>query len=203
MENGITVSNTKWKMELPLSNTKSKSPLTLRTVSAYSNLNPQQKFVMEMENLNKTSIAYLSGTMTEPPRTNFHTILQQLFDALKRECYERLERWPLPTGDGMYCVRTVDLFGGCWNDTPAGSVAAIQCPELPRFNTKEYAYKECNHNGTWFINWTTGREWANYSACYGHDKLGFEKCLGFDVETAATLLKPRSTASAALLPFVF
>ncbi|KAL3832585.1 hypothetical protein ACJMK2_024217 [Sinanodonta woodiana] len=72
---------------------------------------------------------------------------------------------PLCYSMGLYCNRTVDAFGGCWEDTPAGNMAVIPCPAFPQFNTKAYAYKECTINGSWFVSSISGRQWANYSAC--------------------------------------
>lgn len=42
--------------------------------------------------------------------------------------------------DGLYCEREVDMWGGCWPDTPAGSLAVIKCPEIPAFDTSSKSF---------------------------------------------------------------
>ncbi|KAK3588000.1 hypothetical protein CHS0354_014524 [Potamilus streckersoni] len=104
---------------------------------------------------------------TQP--SELHWRLKLIIDGLIAECSQRHQHLPFPVRDGPYCNRTVDIVGGCWDDTPAGSMAVIQCPDIPGYNTKAQAHKQCTINGTWYVT-TSGREWANYSSCLSQQK---------------------------------
>ncbi|KAK3588001.1 hypothetical protein CHS0354_014528 [Potamilus streckersoni] len=119
-----------------------------------------------MESLNYTKVTNLTDIVEQDTRTRFPARLQNIIDDLKEECLRRHQRMPFSIKEGLYCNRTVDAFGGCWPDTPAGNIAVSLCPAFPQFNTKAYAYRTCTINGSWFVNSTTGRQWANYSACF-------------------------------------
>ncbi|KAL3832587.1 hypothetical protein ACJMK2_024219 [Sinanodonta woodiana] len=122
-----------------------------------------------MASSNFTSESNLTGSVQYTQPSELHWRIQLIVDGLIAECHQRHQHLPFPGGDGPYCNRTVDTFAGCWDDTPAGSVAVIQCPAIPGFNLKAQAHKQCTKNGSWYVN-AVGREWANYSSCLGPPK---------------------------------
>ncbi|KAH3747432.1 hypothetical protein DPMN_181859 [Dreissena polymorpha] len=90
--------------------------------------------------------------------------LTLVFDNLKAECRKMIGQ-STPLRDGVSCPRDVDLWGGCWPDTPAGTVANITCPPIPSFNTEGHAHLECTMNGSWSIDTDTGNKLVNYTDC--------------------------------------
>ncbi|XP_045169201.2 calcitonin receptor-like isoform X2 [Mercenaria mercenaria] len=111
----------------------------------------------------------VNGTSKEvesryPPR------LMQVFAALRKECQDKMQTDLAFKSDEPYCGRNVDMWGGCWPDTPAGSMAVINCPAIPAFDTNKHAYRQCTENGTWFNNRTAGIRRVDYSECLLKDK---------------------------------
>ncbi|XP_060551666.1 calcitonin gene-related peptide type 1 receptor-like isoform X2 [Ruditapes philippinarum] len=85
-----------------------------------------------------------------PPR------LKQLLQGLKKDCFDKVNTESAYNIEGPYCERNVDLWGGCWPDTSAGSTSVINCPPIPAFDTNKHAYRQCSENGTWFNNGSAG-----------------------------------------------
>lgn len=97
--------------------------------------------------------------------------LIQILNSLKRECRRKMQGGASDVVDGLYCPREVDRLGGCWPDTPAGSVAVIPCPPIPAFDVTAHAYRECTENGTWFTNSTIPMRRINYTMCIAKEDL--------------------------------
>ncbi|CAM1305626.1 CALCRL (predicted) [Pycnogonum litorale] len=77
--------------------------------------------------------------------------------------------------DEPYCPRTFDDWG-CWNDTPAGTVAYTKCPSfITGLDPKQIAHKVCTDNGTWFLHPQTKKPWSNYTTCVDQEDLLFRQ----------------------------
>lgn len=84
-------------------------------------------------------------------------------------CSEQLRTPTVNAADGLYCPRTWDGYG-CFKDTVPGSRTYIPCPSYVAYSDKsEMAFKDCNENGTWWVDPTSGAEWTNYSSCVPKD----------------------------------
>jgi hypothetical protein len=76
------------------------------------------------------------------------------------------------TQKGLYCPRMFDGWG-CFNDTLAGQVAYIPCPDfIPGFSSEKIAHKICSESGNWYQHYLTNKTWSNYTSCV--DKEDFE-----------------------------
>ncbi|XP_061193845.1 calcitonin receptor-like isoform X1 [Saccostrea echinata] len=84
-------------------------------------------------------------------------------------CYDEVISKPPPSDGKLYCSPKHDDFLGCWNYTEAGTTASIPCPELPGFHKTQNVYFDCTDNGTWYVNPSTGREYADYSRCRNYE----------------------------------
>ncbi|KAL7637420.1 UNVERIFIED_CONTAM: hypothetical protein RMT77_012148 [Armadillidium vulgare] len=70
-----------------------------------------------------------------------------------------------------YCPRLFDGWS-CWNDTPAGEVAYVDCPDfVPGFDAKRKGLKVCLENGTWFKHPNTNEHWSNYTNCIDYPNM--------------------------------
>ncbi|XP_042204022.1 calcitonin gene-related peptide type 1 receptor-like isoform X2 [Homarus americanus] len=82
------------------------------------------------------------------------------------ECEALHATMPIPEPSfGPYCPRTFDGWS-CWNDTPAGTRAHVQCPSfIHGFDPQRSGHKDCDENGTWFTHPDTNNFWSNYTTC--------------------------------------
>lgn len=110
------------------------------------------------------------------------------------ECIETILTLPKPNDDRLYCSRTFDGWG-CWNDTPAGSIAYTPCPDfVPGFLSGKYAHKVCNKDGSWYRHPDTNRTWSNYTTCIDHEDLSFRQqinmlyLIGYSLSLIALLI---------------
>ncbi|XP_071546573.1 calcitonin gene-related peptide type 1 receptor-like [Panulirus ornatus] len=84
----------------------------------------------------------------------------------QQECHALHATMPTPDPSlGAYCPRTFDGWS-CWNDTPAGTRAFVQCPDfITGFDPHRSGHKDCQENGSWFTHPRTNQSWSNYTTC--------------------------------------
>ncbi|XP_048027544.1 glucagon-like peptide 2 receptor [Megalobrama amblycephala] len=78
----------------------------------------------------------------------------------------RLLKATFPTGTGIFCNGTFDVFV-CWPHSPPG-IVSVRCPPyLPwiKEDSTRYVYKECTVNGTWKTEENSSIIWRNQSEC--------------------------------------
>ncbi|KAK9964999.1 hypothetical protein ABG768_004114 [Culter alburnus] len=91
----------------------------------------------------------------------------------KRSQYQenctRLLKATFPTGTGIFCNGTFDVFA-CWPHSSPGIVSVPCPPYLPwiREDSTRYVYKECTVNGTWKTEENSSSVWRNQSECENH-----------------------------------
>lgn len=95
--------------------------------------------------------------------------IREYFAMLEAECKARVLSQPAPTDGKSYCAPKLDHWMGCWNYTEAGTRATEPCPPIPGFDYLQNATFDCRENGTWYVNPATGREYADYSACFNFE----------------------------------
>uniref|UniRef100_W8AQB8 Calcitonin gene-related peptide type 1 receptor n=2 Tax=Ceratitis capitata TaxID=7213 RepID=W8AQB8_CERCA len=95
-----------------------------------------------------------------------------ILDALRNECYERLNRTAAKFAAGeSFCAGTFDGWL-CWPDTAAGTSAYERCPKfITGFDPTRYAHKECGSDGEWYKHPATNKTWSNYTTCINFDDL--------------------------------
>ncbi|XP_054168603.1 calcitonin gene-related peptide type 1 receptor-like [Oppia nitens] len=94
----------------------------------------------------------------------------------------------------LYCPRTFDGWG-CFNDTLAGQVAYISCPDfITGFVSTRKARKECQTTGEWYRHFKTNKTWSNYTDCVDWDDLQFRQSVnniyitGYSISLVALLI---------------
>ncbi|XP_069172505.1 calcitonin gene-related peptide type 1 receptor isoform X2 [Procambarus clarkii] len=95
------------------------------------------------------------------------SLVQQEISARRQtECEALHATMPTPDSSfGPYCPRTFDGWS-CWNDTPAGTRAYVQCPDfITGFDPQRMGHKDCDANGTWYTHPHTNQSWSNYTTC--------------------------------------
>uniref|UniRef100_A0A3P9I0B8 Calcitonin gene-related peptide type 1 receptor n=1 Tax=Oryzias latipes TaxID=8090 RepID=A0A3P9I0B8_ORYLA len=86
------------------------------------------------------------------------------------KCFEKMHRDPPYNKSGPFCSRNWDGWL-CWEDTPAGTFAAQNCPNyFDDFDPTEKATKYCGEDGQWFRHPDTNRTWSNYTLCNENTK---------------------------------
>ncbi|XP_070566093.1 calcitonin gene-related peptide type 1 receptor-like [Ptychodera flava] len=101
---------------------------------------------------------------------------QGMLDEQREMCFERIISDPYPTDGGLYCNRTFDGWG-CWNDTRAGEIAYINCPNfITGSDPTKLAHKVCLPDGNWFVHPETNQTWSNYTLC--EEVSAYEEPLG-------------------------
>nr|XP_053634041.1 calcitonin gene-related peptide type 1 receptor-like isoform X2 [Cherax quadricarinatus] len=105
---------------------------------------------------------------SETPGRGWGSSLAQKDETTRRKAACEALHATLPTPDpsfGPYCPRTFDGWS-CWNDTPAGTRAYVQCPDFViGFDPQRSGHKDCDENGSWFIHPYTNQSWSNYTTC--------------------------------------
>ncbi|XP_066302119.1 calcitonin gene-related peptide type 1 receptor-like isoform X1 [Branchiostoma lanceolatum] len=93
------------------------------------------------------------------------TLEQKKMMTSQYECYMKMMTDPPFEGEGVFCNRTWDGWG-CWGDTPAGTVAELNCPDFfPDFDTSLRASKTCMRDGSWYRHPESNRSWSDYTIC--------------------------------------
>ncbi|XP_061193940.1 secretin receptor-like isoform X2 [Saccostrea echinata] len=69
--------------------------------------------------------------------------------------------------NGIHCRRAWDSVM-CWPPTPAGQLAIQPCPShIKNIDTSENASRQCNEDGSWFVNPLNNHTWTNFTQCLG------------------------------------
>ncbi|XP_047490795.1 calcitonin gene-related peptide type 1 receptor-like isoform X1 [Penaeus chinensis] len=120
----------------------------------------------------------LSGSNNTEGAAGSEPILGDAEEIARREkaCEELHAQMPLPDlALGPYCPRIFDGWS-CWNDTPAGTRAFVQCPDfIPGFDPDRKGHKDCEEGGQWFSDPRTNRTWSNYTTCVDMSILKFHQ----------------------------
>ncbi|XP_012684960.2 calcitonin gene-related peptide type 1 receptor isoform X2 [Clupea harengus] len=93
---------------------------------------------------------------------------QTMPDGLQR-CLEMLGRETPRNRSGPYCYRTWDGWL-CWDETPAGTYATLNCPDYPGFDSSEKVTKYCDEYGYWLQSPSVNKTWTHCLA-YPKDQL--------------------------------
>ncbi|XP_044255443.1 glucagon receptor-like isoform X2 [Tribolium madens] len=88
---------------------------------------------------------------------------QDILNTAKRKCYNSKT---IETITGKFCKL---IFDGilCWPPTPAGVLANQSCSnEYIKWTIRNnYATKQCDNDGQWFVHENSSKSWTNYSQC--------------------------------------
>uniref|UniRef100_A0A8C7ZTN5 Calcitonin gene-related peptide type 1 receptor n=1 Tax=Oryzias sinensis TaxID=183150 RepID=A0A8C7ZTN5_9TELE len=108
------------------------------------------------------------------------------------KCFEKMHRDPPYNKSGPFCSRNWDGWL-CWEDTPAGTFAAQNCPNyFDDFDPTEKATKYCGEDGQWFRHPDTNRTWSNYTLCNENTKAKLKtsarRCGTFRNDTSLAVL---------------
>ncbi|XP_077516369.1 secretin receptor-like isoform X5 [Amblyomma americanum] len=88
-----------------------------------------------------------------------------ILEEAKKKCNAADSSAVFDSGGSLTCPQTWDGLL-CWEETPAGTVAAMPCPDyVVGFDSTEMATKRCLENGTWFYSAALNTTWTNYTRC--------------------------------------
>ncbi|CAJ1083916.1 calcitonin gene-related peptide type 1 receptor [Xyrichtys novacula] len=105
------------------------------------------------------------GEPTTEATTKKGGVMEEIVFENEKKCIEKMKHDPPYNKLGLYCSRNWDGWL-CWDDTPAGIIAAQNCPDyFGNFDPTEKATKYCEENGQWFHHPEANRAWTNYTLC--------------------------------------
>nr|XP_022290360.1 calcitonin gene-related peptide type 1 receptor-like [Crassostrea virginica] len=88
----------------------------------------------------------------------------QLLQKARERC-QRVALAPRPLSSGLFCNQTFDDIV-CWPDTPAGTVAELDCPNyINNFDIRAKARRECLSNGQWYVHPGFNKTWTDFRDC--------------------------------------
>ncbi|XP_078340655.1 secretin receptor-like [Crassostrea virginica] len=88
----------------------------------------------------------------------------QLLQKARERC-QRVTLAPRPLSSDLYCNQTFDDIV-CWPDTPAGTVAELDCPNyINNFDIRAKARRECLSNGQWYVHPGFNKTWTDFRDC--------------------------------------
>lgn len=127
-----------------------------------------------------------------PKREMESTLVEELLRQRRLDCDNATD-----SEHDLQALHCPHIFDGwsCWNATPAGHKAHVQCPFfISGFDPTRTAHKTCTEDGTWFRHPESNQTWSNYTTCVDMEDLELRQVVitihiaGYSLSLAALLI---------------